>query len=128
VVATTRLELRANGPFIIDGHYQWDALSAASGIPVSTLLAETALMSRGAVAQEHRRLGLQRSLVDASARVALARDQKILVAIFLDAHGHGAESGYPEKLGFVRYAPVDASGLAGSLCWKDLRPIARFAV
>ena len=128
VVATMRVELREDGPFLNDECYEWHALSVASGLPVSVLQAETALISRGAVRPGHRKHGLQRSLVDGGTRVALARGKKVLLGVFLDIHGHGSGTGDPERLGFTRYAHVDSQGLRGGLYWKDLLSIARFVV
>jgi hypothetical protein len=128
VVATMRVELREDGPFLGDVCYDWPALSVASGLPVSELHEVTALISRGAVAGDHRKRGLQRSLADASARLALAQGQRILVAICAEIRGQGDGRGYAERLGFRRYAHLDFEGLRGGLYWKDLLSIARLVV
>ena len=49
IIGTQRLCFRSDGPFLVDGAYQWVALETQLGIPLPTLSARAALLDRGCV-------------------------------------------------------------------------------
>ena len=81
VIATSRLLLRSNGPFIHDEHYCWQALSEEMGIGRHELLDRVCLFDRTAVAAPFRGGGLYPKLLDFMGSKAKDSNSDLAVAV-----------------------------------------------
>ena len=119
IIGTQRLCFRSDGPFLVDGAYQWVALETQLGIPLPTLSARAALLDRGCVLEAWRRRGVKSKLVATALSHAEAHGACCVVVAVAEWNDRSIR--VLERNGFHAYGRLE--GQAGCECLHFVHPL-----